>query len=163
MNLGKARLQQKSYDPAKEALLKALDADSKLVGPYVELGLLSAQQQKWEDSASYLDRALKLDPIDFPQAWFADAVADYNLKRYDAAEASARQAIKLDPKHVNARADYLLAMVLIEKKNYPDAAASLKTFMKFSPNAPELGAVKEQLDQLEKVMAGSQKEPGKQP
>jgi tetratricopeptide (TPR) repeat protein len=163
MNLGKARLQQKSYDPAKEALMKALDADAKLVGPYVELGLLSAQQQQWEDSARYLDRAVKLDPVDFPQAWYADAVADYNLKRYDAAEVSAREAIKLDPKHVNARADYLLAMVLIEKKSYAGAAASLKTFMKLAPNAPEFEKVKEQLGQLEKFMLESQKEAGKQP
>ncbi len=163
MTLGKVRLQQKSYEPAKEALLKALDADAKLVGPYVELGLLSAQQQQWEDSARYLDRAVKLDPIDFPQAWYADAVADYNLKRYDAAEASAREAIKLDPKHQNARADYLLGLVLIEKKNYADAAAELKIFMKAAPNAPDFGTAKEQLAEVEKVILESQKEAGKQP
>src|SRR5258708_3944199 len=80
MTLAKVRLQQKSYGPAREALMKALDADSKLVGPWVDLGLLCAQQQQWEDSARYLDRAVKLDPVDFPQAWYADAVADYNLK-----------------------------------------------------------------------------------
>jgi tetratricopeptide (TPR) repeat protein len=163
MSLGKVLVQQKSYQPAKDALTKALDADSKLVGPYVELGLLSAQQQQWEDSAKYLDRAVKLDPIDFPQAWYADAVADYNLKRYDAAEVSARQAIKLDPKHQNARADYLLGMVLIAKKNYADAAAELKTFMKATPNAPDLETVKEQLAELEKLLLESQKEAGKQP
>jgi tetratricopeptide (TPR) repeat protein len=163
MNLGKARLQQKSYEPAREALAKALDADGKLVGPYVELGLLSAQQQNWEDSARYLDRAVKLDPIDFPQAWYADAVADYNLKRYDAAEASAREAIKLDPKHVNPRADYLLGLVLIAKKNYADAATDFKTFMKVAPNAPELETVKQQLAELEKIIGESQKEAAKQP
>jgi tetratricopeptide (TPR) repeat protein len=163
MTLAKVRLQEKSYGPAREALMKALDADAKLVGPYVELGLLSAQQQQWEDSARYLDRAVKLDPIDFPQAWYTDAVADYNLKRYDAAETSAREAIKLDPQHLNARADYLLGMVLIEKKNYADAAAELKTFMKLAPNAPDFETAKEQLAELERFMLESQKEAGKQP
>ena len=54
--------------------------------------MLAAQEQKWADSSQYLDRAMKLDPIDFPQAWYVDAVANYNLKKYDVAEKSAREA-----------------------------------------------------------------------
>jgi len=160
--LGKVRLQQKLYGPAKEAFIRAVDADPKLVSPYLELGLLSAQDQRWEDSARYLDRAVQLDPIEYPQAWYADAVANYNLTRYDAAEASAREAIRLDPKHLNPRADYLLGMVLVEKKNYADGAAELKTFMTLSPNAPDFNTVKEQLAVLERVLRESQKEAGKQ-
>ena len=101
MNLGKARMQQKSFEPAREALLKAIEADPKLVSPYIELGMMAAQQNKWEEAGPYLDRALRLDPIDFPQAWYVDAAANFNLKKFDAAEKSAREAQKLDAKHVN--------------------------------------------------------------
>ena len=63
----------------------------------MELGLLAAKDANWQESGKYLDRAVALDPVDFPQAWYADAVANYNLKKYDAAEKSARAAVKLDP------------------------------------------------------------------
>ena len=88
---GELRLQQKQYGPAKEAMMKALDADPKMASPYIQLGMLAAEQRQWEDAARNLDRALKLDPIDYAEAWYVDAVANFNLKLYDAAEASARQ------------------------------------------------------------------------
>ncbi|MGD1074048.1 MAG: tetratricopeptide repeat protein [Bryobacteraceae bacterium] len=160
--LGKLRVQQNSYGPAKEAFIKAADADPKLVTPCLQLGLLAARDQKWEDSARYLDRAVKLDPIEYPQAWYADAVAHYNLARYDAAEVSVREAIKLDPRHVNPRADYLLGMVLVAKKQYAEGAAELKTFLNLSPDAPDFNTVKQQLAILEDALRELQKEAGKQ-
>ena len=94
---------------------------------------------------------MELDPVDFPQAWYTDAVANYNLKRYDAAEKSARAAVKLDPRHANPRSDYLLGLVLAEKKEYASAIEELTLYLKLAPNAPDLAQVKEQLGQLEKL------------
>ena len=86
-----------SKQPARpsEALLKAIEADGKLVEPYVELGEMAAREQNWPDAARYLDRALQLDPVDYPRLWFEDAVADYNMQKYDRAEKNAREALKL--------------------------------------------------------------------
>jgi tetratricopeptide (TPR) repeat protein len=152
VNLGKVRLEQKAVEPARSALLKAMEADPKLVAPYIELGLLAAKDANWQESAKYLDRAVALDPVDFPQAWYADAVANYNLKQYDAAEKSAREAVKLDPRHANPRSDYLLGLVLAEKKDYTGAAAELTAYVKLAPNAPDLAQVKDQLGEIEKLM-----------
>jgi tetratricopeptide (TPR) repeat protein len=152
VNLGKVRLQQKAVAPARTALQKAMEADPKLVEPYIELGLLAAKDADWQESGKRLDRAVELDPVDFPQAWYADAVANYNLKQYDAAEKSAREAVKLDPKHANPRSDYLLGLVLAEKKDYAGAASELTAYMKLAPNAPDLAQAKDQLGQLEKLM-----------
>ena len=102
-NLGKLLLQQQAIEPARAALRKAVEADPKLVAPWVELGVMAAKDANWKESAELLDRAVKLDPVDFPQAWYAAAVAHYNLKNYVAAEKSAREAVKLDPRHVNPR------------------------------------------------------------
>ena len=156
VNLAKLRMAQQSVEPASAALSKAMQADPKLVAPYLELGLLAAKDGKWEESGKYLDRAVELDPIDFPQAWYADAVANYNLKKYDAAEKSARAAVKLDQRHVNPRSDYLLGLVLVEKKDYAGAAEELTMFMKLAPNAPDLAQVKDRLGQIEKL-AGAPK------
>jgi tetratricopeptide (TPR) repeat protein len=93
MELGKVRLQLGAVPAARTAFLKAIDADPKLVPPYVEMGALAAKEANWAQSGEYFDKALKLDPADYPSAWYADAVAHYNLRNYDAAEKSAREAI----------------------------------------------------------------------
>jgi len=155
MNLGKVRLQQNSVPAARAAFLKAMDADPKLVPPYVEMGALAAKEANWAQSGEYLDKALKLDPVDYPSAWYADAVAHYNLKSYDAAEKCAREAVKLDPKHANPRSGYLLGLVLAEKQDYAGAAAELTNYLKLAPNAPDLAQVQDQLGQLEKLMGGT--------
>ncbi|HLK61914.1 MAG TPA: tetratricopeptide repeat protein [Bryobacteraceae bacterium] len=153
VNLGKLRLDQQSIEPAREALHKAMESDPQLVAPYLELGLLAARDAKWEEAGKYLDRALELDPVDFPQAWYADAVANYNLKKYDAAERSARAAVKLDTRHANPRSDYLLGMVLVEKQDYAGAAAELTAFVKLAPDAPDVAQVRNELGRLEKLMS----------
>jgi tetratricopeptide (TPR) repeat protein len=153
LNLGKLRLEQQSIEPARAALMKAMAADPKLVAPYMELGLLAAKDANWPESAKYLDRAVELDPVDFPQAWYADAVANFNLLKYDAAERSARAAVKLDPRHANPRSYYLLGLALNEKHDYAGAAAELTTYVKLAPNAPDLAQAKEQLVRLEKLAA----------
>jgi tetratricopeptide (TPR) repeat protein len=155
VNLGKLRLEQQSVEPARAALMRAMESDPKLVEPYLELGLLAAKDAKWQESGKYLDRAVELDPVDFPQAWYADAVANYNLRNYDAAEKSARAAVKLDPRHANPRSGYLLGLVLVEKQDYPGAAAEFTTYLKLAPNAPDLAQVKDQLGQLEKLMGAA--------
>jgi tetratricopeptide (TPR) repeat protein len=152
VDLGKLRLQRKDTAGAGEAMRKAIDADPKLVTPYLELGLLSAQKQDWEESSRFLDRAVRLDPVDYPQAWYTDAVAHFNLKRYEEAEKSARQAVKLDPHHVNPRSQYLLGLVLEEKKDYAGAATELASYVTFAPNAPDLPQVREELRQIEKML-----------
>lgn len=151
VSLAKVRLDQRSVAPARDALMKAMESDPKLLAPYLELGLLAAKDANWKDSGKYLDRAVELDPVDFPQAWYADAVAHYNLTNYDAAEKCARTAVKLDPRHANPRSDYLLGLVLIEKKDYAGAAAEFTTYMKLAPNAPDIAQVKDQLGQIEKL------------
>lgn len=161
VNIGKLRIAQKNVDGGREAFLKAIEADAKLVAPHIELGMMAARENKWEEAAPYLDRGLKLDPIDFPLAWYASAAANFNLKKYDVAEKSAREAIKMDPRHRNPRAEYILGLILAEKHEYSGAADQLKTYLKFAPNAPDLDTVKDQLGQLEKFL--KETEASKQP
>ncbi len=151
LSLGKLRVEKQTIAPAREAFLKAIEADPKIVTPYMELGLLAAKDANWQESGKYLDRAVELDPVDFPQGWYADAVANFNLGKYDAAEKAARMAVKLDPRHVNPRSNYLLGLVLTEKHDYTGAAAELATYIKFAPNAPDLAQAKEELGRLEKL------------
>lgn len=155
VRLGKIRLKLGSIEPARTALLNAMKADPKLVAPYIELGLLAAKDANWEESGRYLDRAMELDPVDFSQAWYADAVANFNLGKYNAAEKAAREAMKLDPRHANPRSGYLLGLVLAEKHAYAEAAAELTTYIRLAPNAPDLADAKAKLGDFEKLAGGT--------
>ena len=59
--------------------------------------------------------------------------------------------MKLDPRHANPRAGYLLGLVLGEKHDYAGAVAELNEFIKLAPNTPDLAQVKDQLAEFEKL------------
>jgi Flp pilus assembly protein TadD len=151
-NLGKVRARLKQDEPARAALQKALEADPKLVGPYVELGMLAAGEEKWEDAQKYLDRANHLDPVDFPQAWYVQAVAEYNIGNLEAAEKCAREARKLDSRHANPRTGYLLGVILAEMRDFSGAVDEFKSYLKAAPNAPDAAQVQSKVDELSKFI-----------
>ncbi len=151
LDLGKLRLQQKAEDSAGEAFQKALEADANLVEPRVYLGMLAVEKKQWPDAVKYLDAALKVDPVHFPDAWFNDSVADYNLKDYPGAEKSVREVLKLDPQHRNPRAVYLLGLILAAQKDYAGAAEQLRAYLKLVPAAADTATVKTQLEEIEKL------------
>ena len=134
---------------AREAWKKAIELDPKLTGPYVELGLDAGLSHDWKAATQYLDQGLRLDPVDYPEAWFGDAVAHYYLGEYDAAEKSAREAMRLDPKGRNPRAGYVLGMILAQKGDREGAAAELRRYLKAAPQAPDAQLVKAQLASIE--------------
>jgi tetratricopeptide (TPR) repeat protein len=151
LDLGKLRLQRKAEDSAGEAFQKALEADGNLVEAQVYLGMLAVQKKQWADAARYLDAALKLDPVRFPDAWFNDSVAAYNLRNYVGAEKSVREALKLDPQHRNPRAVYLLGLILAAQKDYGGAAEQLRAYLKLAPDADDAVKAKMEMDEIEKL------------
>jgi tetratricopeptide (TPR) repeat protein len=149
LELGRAEQRLGSAPTAREAWKKAIELDPKLTGPYVELGLDAGLSHDWKAATQYLDHGLRLDPVDYPDAWFADAVAHYYLGENDAAEKSAREAVRLDPKAHNPRAGYVLGMVLAKKGDREGAAAELRAYLKAAPQAPDAQNVKAQLSAIE--------------
>jgi Flp pilus assembly protein TadD len=144
-DLGRARRAQHDAAGAREAQLKAIENDDKLVGPYAELGEMAANEQKWDDTAKYLNQALHLDPVDYPQLWFMDAVANYNMMQFDAAERGAREALKADPQHRNPRVSAVLGLILARKGDRQGAAEALNEYLRLAPNAPDAEQMKQQL------------------
>ena len=151
LNLGKLRLDQHQPDRAQAAFLKAIEADPKIIQPYLELGLLAAGGRNWEDARKYLDRVIRLDAANYPIAWYTVAVADYNLKKLDDAEKNVRQAMKLDPRHGIPREQYLLGLILEQKRDFPGAVLELTTYLKLAPAAPDVAEVEEEIRQLHKM------------
>jgi tetratricopeptide (TPR) repeat protein len=153
LDLAKARLQTRQLEPARTAFQKTIEADDKMVEAHAQLGMLDAQQGQWADAAKQLDTALRLDPVDYPKAWFMDAVANFNLKNFDAAEKSGSQAVKLDSAHSNPEADRLLGLIRASKGDYPGALDELAIYLKYAPEGPPAEQVKKQIAQIQALQS----------
>ncbi len=149
--LGMLRQNEKDVEGARKAYQEALAADPKYVSPYLQLAFLSAQEQKWQDVSDTCDRILKLNPIEFPQAYFFSAVANYNLGKLEMAEKSAREAQKIDTEHRFPKVNHLLGVILAQKRDYAGALTSMRSYLQFAPNAQDADAVKKQISELERA------------
>ena len=97
------------------------------------------------------NKVIRLDPFDFPRAYYFNAIANSNLNDLDAAEKSAREAVKMDLKG-NPRAGYVLGTIVARKQNFAEATELLQAYLKVAP-AIEADTVKQQLEELRKYVA----------
>ena len=126
LELGNVQVQQKNTEAARNSYAQALAADPKFVNPYVELASIAANEEKWPEVQDDTKRLLRLNPVDFPQAWMLNAIANYNLGNKEEAEKSAREGIAHDPGHRYPRTIYLLGVLQSQKQDFASSAASLR-------------------------------------
>jgi tetratricopeptide (TPR) repeat protein len=150
-DLGQTLLGQKKVDDAEKAYQQAVECDPKFVKPHLQLLQMALGTRDWQRIADRSDAVLKLNPFNYPQVWYMNGAANYNLKKLDVAEKAAREAVKLDAEHRNPRASHLLGVILSDKGDYPGALDQMKGYLSFAPNAPDVDAVKRQVAELERV------------
>ena len=88
-----------------------------------------------------------------------NALANYNLRNIDAAEKSAREAERLDTQGRFPRSWKLLGIILASRSAFPEAADQMRGYLKFAPQAPDAGAVRAQLSQLEALSGAAAQTP----
>src|SRR5579863_50278 len=143
-------LQKKSQPTeARAALEKALAADPKYIRPYVQLAMLDLQEKRTEDAAAIAGKAVAMNPLEFPELYFYNAVANYNLKHLDVAEYSARRATELDSAHEIPRAEVLLGSVLIAKGDRAGGLQHFRKYLELVPKAQDAEQVKKAIARLE--------------
>ncbi len=155
--LGAVEVKQNKPEEARKAFEAAISADSKYVSPYDQLALLAGEQRKWEESADFSKQAIELNPVEFPSAFWYNAVANYNLRKLDDAQKSATELAKLDTRHHFPQVEHLLAQIYVDKANYQEAAAHLRTYLELVPNANNADALKQDLQKLEQARADVKK------
>lgn len=158
--LGKIQESKGNIEEARKSYAQSLAADPKYVYPYRNLFMLSLKEQKWEDVADTTARLIKLNPFDFPDALYYNAISNFNLKKFDDAEKSAKSLYETDQKRF-ARAGYILGLVMAQKEDYASAAAHLKKYLEAAPNSGDQDTVKKQLAEIEKF-AGTTPQPQQQ-
>jgi tetratricopeptide (TPR) repeat protein len=151
-HLGFSQQHQDNLAGARQSYAKSLAADPHFVSPYQQLAVLAAREKNWTEVAEDTDRLLRLDPVDFPDAWLYNALANLQLQRFDLAERSARQGISVDTEHHYPKMDHVLAMLLVQKHQYPEAAEHLKSYLLLVPDAPDAERARLQLAEVERLM-----------
>jgi tetratricopeptide (TPR) repeat protein len=135
---------------AEASFQKSIDADPKFVSPYLDLVLLLEKRQQWEPARDLSATVLKLNSTDFPQMYFFNAVANFNLHDIDTAEKSAREAIRLDTRKGLPKCQQLLGLILVQKKDFAGAAEHLRAYVEMAPDAPDAADIRRQLAAYDK-------------
>jgi tetratricopeptide (TPR) repeat protein len=155
VELGRVQLKQSQTDQAIQSFQHALSADPKLITPYQELAELAAKQQQWQQLADMTDQLLKLDPINYPQYWFLNGVANYNLQHFENAYRSASRGLALDGNHRMPRLEYLAGQACVRLHDYRGAREHIRNFLKLAADYSDAGTARQQLSELEKAQASS--------
>jgi len=151
--LGRYQAAQGDVAMARGYFEQAVKADPKFVSPYMEMALLEWKGEKWQQVAELTQTVVKLDSFDYPQAYFLNALSNYYLKDMDAAEKSAREAVRLDTRKQFLTTIRLLGVILAQKQDYAGATEQLKSYLQLAPQATDAATVRNQLAQLEKLSA----------
>jgi tetratricopeptide (TPR) repeat protein len=155
-DLGEAHWNQSNAAQAHEAFARAVAADPKYLKPYLPMATLTMGEKKWQEAADTTSKLTRLDPVDYPQAWMFNAIANVHLHNLVAAEESARAAIKADTGHQFPRCEYILALILAERQQFAAALPLMKSYLGRAPNALDAETVRKQISNMEST-AGNQR------
>src|SRR5882724_3131735 len=148
--LGRVQQQDKNMTGARQSFDQARAADPKYVSPYNALAQVAASEKRWPDVVEITDKLLKLDPVDFPEAWLWNSVGNYVGQNFEAAENSARQGLKLDEAHRIPKLEYLLGMLLMRKQDYAGASQHMQQYLSLATQPAELDEARKQLAEIER-------------
>ena len=147
--LGTALQRQGNKPQARDAFRKSLEADRRYLKPYLPLSMMAFEEKNWAETVDLTTALTRLDPVDYPLAYLFNAMANQSLGKLDAAEKSAREAIKVDTGHQVRRAEYVLGLILLDKHDYDGALTLLRSYIQRSPNSPDSERIKTQISQIE--------------
>jgi tetratricopeptide (TPR) repeat protein len=151
--LGNVQLHKGELDPARHSFEQSIAADSKYANPYRGLADIDTRQKQWQALISVTDQLLALNPVSFPDAWFRNALGNFHLQNFDAAEKSARQGMKNDDNHQLPKMEYLLGVTLMVKHEYPEAAQHIQNYLRVATDPSEIQDAQKQLAEITRVSA----------
>jgi tetratricopeptide (TPR) repeat protein len=149
-SLGETLEQESRITEAVAACEHAVQADVKYIRPYLQLMRMAVNEKRMEDAAGLGERAMQLNPAEFPGIFYYDAEANYKLKHLDVAEKTAQRAIDLDTTHQYPRAEALLGMILADKGDAHGALRHLNAYLALEPRADDADEIRGRIEELQK-------------
>jgi len=144
---------------AKHSFEQSVAADPKYVNPYDGLAQIAMMQHNWPAVVDATSKLVVLNPVNFPDAYYDSAVANYYLKNFDQAEKSAVQGVRVDEGHQIPKLQYLLAMILLQKQNYQAASEHMQQFLGLAKQPEDIELARKGLAEIEKLSASAKQPP----
>lgn len=160
--LGRLQSLRNDSDAARESYQHAIAADEKYVSPYQGLAQLASNQKHWGEVVQFTSKVLALNPINFPDAWFLNSVGNYFLQNFAIAEKSAREGLRLDSEHHVPKLDYLLGIILMQNRHFPEATQHLQRYLGLTKNPAEVQQTQKLLAQITELTASNHPAPSRQ-
>lgn len=152
--------EQRDHLPeAREAYDRSMAADGNYLFPYERIYLMDLRDSKWEEAAVLSEKVMRMNPLDFPGAYYFNAVANLNMGKLDVAEKSAREAAQLKGRQSDPRANFVLGAILARKGEFPAAAELLREFVKTASDGGERERATRMLSQVEQLLQAKTTEP----
>ena len=155
---------EKDTEGARKAFLQSTSLDNKFLPPYLSLASIAFDEKDWKEvlgltryvlSFDQLNYArisgyvLDLDTVDYSEAYFYDAAANFQLNRIDEAEKSGLQAARLDLRPRFPQVHLLLADIFTRKNDSNRAIDELHVFLTSVPRGRNADLARERLASLE--------------
>jgi tetratricopeptide (TPR) repeat protein len=153
--LGRLLLLKKDVAGAKHSFETSIAADANYLSPYIGLARIESQEQAWQPLADLTAHAISLNPGGSPEIWFFNGVANYNLQKLVVAEKSAREGLRLDTEHRFSKLEYLLGILLEERRDYSDAKEHMQAYLHLVTSPHDKEAAQRELAEIARVSATS--------
>jgi tetratricopeptide (TPR) repeat protein len=153
--LGVTQLQQNDTDSAKKSFEQSIAADPKYVNAYDGLAQLTYRANRWAEVVEVTNKLIGLNPVNFPNAYFLNGAANYQLGNFDAAEKNTRQGIRVDDAHQAPKLQYLLGMILARKGEYQEASEQIQQYLNVTKNPAEIEEAKKLLAEIDRASGKS--------
>ena len=161
-DLGRVQLRKGAPVEARHSFEQSIAADPKYVNPYRGLAELDMQQKQWQPLVGVTEQLLALNPVNFPDAWLRNALGNYYLGNFAAAEKSARQGMKVDDAHQVPKLEYLLGVILIQERAYAEASTHIQNFLKVATLQSDIDDAQKQLAEITRLSASAAPAPEEQ-
>jgi tetratricopeptide (TPR) repeat protein len=149
--LGRLQTRSQNTEGARRSFNQALEADPKYLNPYRGLALLALSESRWQELVDSSGKLVELSPSGFPDGWFLNAVGQYYLQNFEAAEKSARQGIEVDGDHKVPKLEYILGMTLMREHDYQQAGEHMRRYLYLSITSTDLEEARKQLAEIQRV------------
>ena len=164
--LGAVFEKENQKDSARAAYTQATAIDTRFLPPYVALAEMAYEERNWTEVLRFTGHIIDLDLLNHgevggyvldldelkpAEAYFLNAVANYNLNKMEEAEKSAFKAERVDLLTDFPQLHLLLAEIFTRQKNYAVAMSELRAYLELAPHAKDGDQVRERLAELEKL------------
>ncbi len=137
---------------ARNSYKQAMAADPQFLLPCQRMMVITARDREWKETAEYASRALKLAPHDYPEAWYFDALAKYNLGQTGPAEKSALRGLSNDSNGRAPELEQVLGAILYDRQDYAGALQHLRNYLRLAPAEEDTSMQRQEIEAVEMAL-----------